>query len=416
MSISSRVSKTTIGAITVFYLAQVWFAPEFVQFDSGTRINRLVHWVSRCGLRMNYINENSVINSPLATSPVPIVDIPIIDGTWDEVKDAIAAKKGTDLPLIVIRNFSRGTELEGFGTVEGFIERTNNTQHSFSHVHLGDNASAGNTSSVIGLHDAVRRMQGGEQLYGGFMFDLLKKNHQLESAVYTTLQQLEEVPALKFYFDEFIQESTVHHSFVYHGTWHWALLHNAPIPDAFLQIANRKKWYFTVPDYIPHMRPVCLGGAGCRFMMDPRDQDRIPFREVIVGPGDLLVFPGFWPHAVANMDEEFGLGVGVRPLKIAHTLTKLFTPFRVSRGSYWPTMNWFLRLVVVITNGQNTFKVAKVSKTNLSYNLPHLEAIALSLSRKYELSHPQRVGGHTKPYAGPPENKVAAISEPHVEF
>ncbi|KAH8045902.1 hypothetical protein JL722_13953 [Aureococcus anophagefferens] len=151
-----------------------------------------------------------------------------------------------------------------------------------------------------------------------------------------------EAPALARFGAEVDQ--SIHHAFVSGGAWHWAQLHNAPVADAFLQVANRKRWYFTVPDYAPFMRPICLGfTAGCRFMMDPRNQSRVPFVEIVTGPGDLLVFPSFWPHAVANLDEGFGFGVGVRPRVARELFAAAAFPATARRSQLSPALNFALR-------------------------------------------------------------------------
>jgi len=302
-----------------------------------------------------------------------------------------------------VKNFSHGY-LDQYADMEAFIAATENTEHSFTTVHLGANVGLGKTSEMVGLHDAVRRMAGGEQLYGGFILDLLAQQPKLMAGVAATLKRLADIPALVRYSDE-VHDAN-HHAFVYHGTWHWAMLHNAPVPDAFLQVANRKKWYFTVPDYIPHMRPVCLGIAGCRFMMDPRDQSRIPFREVISEPGDMLLFPPFWPHGVANLEEEFGWGVGVRPGGGKDAFKTFLWPLKAQKSGYWATVNWFLRFLTLNTkadNGKTDIDSLKQNvTTNLVLNTPHLEALSRNITEKIDLNNPLRTGGHSAPYAGPP--------------
>ncbi|KAH8074148.1 hypothetical protein JL720_10700 [Aureococcus anophagefferens] len=154
-------------------------------------------------------------------------------------------------------------------------------------------------------------------------------------------------------------------------------------------VANRKRWYFTVPDYAPFMRPICLGfTAGCRFMMDPRNQSRVPFVEIVTGPGDLLVFPSFWPHAVANLDEGFGFGVGVRPRSPASS-----SPRRRSRdGAAVPALaalNFALRHAYTAATRPAFYRdaVARLSgkfaslSTSLAVNSPELEAVALRARR-----------------------------------
>lgn len=282
-----------------------------------------------------------------------------------------------------MKNFSHGY-LDQYADMEAFIAATENTKHSFTTVHLGANVGLGKTSEMVGLHDAVRRMAGGEQLYGGFILDLLAQQPKLMAGVAATLKRLADIPALVRYSDE-VHDAN-HHAFVYHGTWHWAMLHNAPVPDAFLQVANRKRWYFTVPDYAPFMRPICLGfTAGCRFMMDPRNQSRVPFVEIVTGPGDLLVFPSFWPHAVANLDEGFGFGVGVRPRVARELFAAAAFPATARRSQLSPALNFALRHAYTAATRPAFYRdaVARLSgkfaslSTSLAVNSPELEAVAL---------------------------------------
>ncbi|KAH8052699.1 hypothetical protein JL721_10819 [Aureococcus anophagefferens] len=290
------------------------------------------------------------------SSALPRISVPVVEGTWDEVRAALPAF-GDDPPLVVVRGFAAGL-LDDFG----------------------DAASA----ATLHLHDAVERMVGGERLYGGFLTDLLAKQPALRAAVTGALARLLEAPALARFGAEVDQ--SIHHAFVSGGAWHWAQLHNAPVADAFLQVANRKRWYFTVPDYAPFMRPICLGfTAGCRFMMDPRNQSRVPFVEIVTGPGDLLVFPSFWPHAVANLDEGFGFGVGVRPRVARELFAAAAFPATARRSQLSPALNFALRHAYTAATRPAFYRdaVARLSgkfaslSTSLAVNSPELEAVAL---------------------------------------
>lgn len=75
----------------------------------------------------------------------------------------------------------------------------------------------------------------------------------------------------------------VHHAFVYHGNWRFTDLHNAAVSDAFLQIANTKRWTFTTPQFTPFCHPFPL--VGHAMFVDIRDgavfSDRIPHITVL---------------------------------------------------------------------------------------------------------------------------------------
>ncbi|KAH8050991.1 hypothetical protein JL722_11025 [Aureococcus anophagefferens] len=156
--------------------------------------------------------------------------------------------------------------------------------------------------------------------------------------------------------------------------------------DSARSVANRKRWYFTVPDYAPFMRPICLGfTAGCRFMMDPRNQSRVPSPKSSTGPGDLLVFPSFWPHAVANLDEGFGFGVGVRPRVARELFAAAAFPATARRSQLSPALNFALRHAYTAATRPAFYRdaVARLSgkfaslSTSLAVNSPELEAVAL---------------------------------------
>ena len=367
--------------------AAVWLAQfavasrrAYVRFPLVLQAEALRWWLGSVLWLSRAPDAAAVVGGRRASAPLPRISVPVVEGTWDEVRAALPAF-GDDPPLVVVRGFAAGL-LDDFGDAASFVNRTADSTHAFATGHLGE--APGGSAAMLKLHDAVERMVGGERLYGGFLTDLLAKQPALRAAVAGALARLKEAPALARFGAEV--DTAIHHAFVSGGGWHWAQLHNAPVADAFLQVANRKRWYFTTPDYAPFMRPICLGfTAGCRFMMDPRNQSRVPFVEIVTGPGDLLVFPSFWPHAVANLDEGFGFGVGVRPRVARELFAAAAFPATARRSQLLPALNFALRHAYTAATRPAFYRdaVARLSgkfaslSTSLAVNSPELEAVAL---------------------------------------
>lgn len=116
------------------------------------------------------------------------------------------------------------------------------------------------------------------------------------------------------------------HSFLYYGTKQRTRLHAAPPADYFTQVANKKKWRLIHKRYFPYMNLYRHGSLGImrtpEYYITDYAEDRIPYVDILVEPGDMMYFSEWQVHEVWNTEPTLGLAIGVRPAKPIGT--KLF--------------------------------------------------------------------------------------------
>jgi len=160
------------------------------------------------------------------------------------------------------------------------------------------------------LHDAMDRMEQDEDLYMGFSTDFAENNAELRLDIEAELTKLNT-------YGPMFKDPTEYysHAFLYYGARFQTPQHAALAPDFSLQIANSKLWRFVHPDHTPKMdairgdvpgvllsRHILVEGTG------------LPYQDVVVGPGDLLIFPEHWWHEVHNLEDGWGMMIGLRHL------------------------------------------------------------------------------------------------------
>jgi len=112
--------------------------------------------------------------------------------------------------------------------------------------------------------------------------------------------------------------------------------HSAPAGNFFLQIANTKTWRFVGPRYTPYMKPMRSVShlsmvSGHAYVSN---SSRIPYTDVTVEAGDLvLVPPSVW-HEVHNVHPEFGLATGFRPRPANHFFKWMLFPWTAPPGQF----------------------------------------------------------------------------------
>jgi hypothetical protein len=164
----------------------------------------------------------------------------------------------------------------------------------------------------LGLHDAIDRMQRGERVYLGFSTDLAEDNPIVKRQISLWFNKIHRICPDCEWPSTASGLGKLTHSFLYHGQWFSAVLHQAAVPDMLLQIANTKLWRFVHPNFTPQLSPIrtdvpCV--LASRHVFIPAG---IPYQDVIVEPGDLMYFPEHWWHEVHNLDQGFGLMIGFR--------------------------------------------------------------------------------------------------------
>ncbi len=96
-------------------------------------------------------------------------------------------------------------------------------------------------------------------------------------------------------------------------------VHAAGSINLFRQVSGRKKWYFIPPDQTPYVRPKIFanGYAGTSHTIQPHGDKpgspwfgRLKRYTITLEPGDLLINPPWWWHAVENLPGD-GLTAGV---------------------------------------------------------------------------------------------------------
>lgn len=96
-------------------------------------------------------------------------------------------------------------------------------------------------------------------------------------------------------------------------------VHCAGSINLFRHICGRKRWYFIPPDQTPYVRPKIFanGYAGTSHTVQPHGDEpgsawfgRLKRYTVVLEPGDLMINPPWWWHAVENLPDD-GLVAGV---------------------------------------------------------------------------------------------------------
>ncbi len=113
-------------------------------------------------------------------------------------------------------------------------------------------------------------------------------------------------------------------------------VHSAASINLFRQVSGRKKWYFIPPDQTPYVRPKIFanGYPGTRHTIQPHGDEpgspwfaRLKRYTITLEPGDLLINPPWWWHAVENLPGD-GLTAGVATRFVAGARTLRVDTFK----------------------------------------------------------------------------------------
>lgn len=177
----------------------------------------------------------------------------------------------------------------------------------------------------VEMRDFVENTLDGEHKarYIGFNFKIVQENPKVRKAFLDVMDAaIEPIAGPRYFTDKMDKDMAkdmkylLEFFFIYHGTGMYATHHNGIGDDTFLQIANTKRWIFTHPRYIPYMHQSYKTFGGSIFL----DFDEIPKVWVDVGPGDFMYFPPSYVHTVINLEEKWGMGLGIRDVKKTMTM------------------------------------------------------------------------------------------------
>jgi len=173
----------------------------------------------------------------------------------------------------------------------------------------------------VAVRDAMKRMKGGEKLYLGFNTSLADDNPEIKRALGDVLEKVNE----RGHF--FNEGCCLTHSFLYWGNRFQAALHQAMVQDFSIQLSNSKLWRFIRPEFTPRMKAFRSDVPGVLYSdLGVIAGTGIPYSEVLVRPGDLLVFPEHWWHEVHNVEDEgYGLMIGFRDVSPRHFMAGLYS-------------------------------------------------------------------------------------------
>lgn len=92
----------------------------------------------------------------------------------------------------------------------------------------------------------------------------------------------------------------------------WSQVHCDISTSAFLMVEGRKRWVFYSPEQTPYLYPygqhynLAFNAGLDAFAPDIKERPlfaKARGYEVVIGPGDVLLFPSLWWHGVQNVDE-----------------------------------------------------------------------------------------------------------------
>jgi len=244
----------------------------------------------------------------------------------DPVQVLVDAAKTLDR-IVVWENFVQdsGGFLDNYQD-EQFVRDTFNTSDIYDFM-----AEYSNTEyASMPLGDAWDRMQQKKDLYLGFSYVLMRNNPAYQQAVFD---------AISHHGEEFKKVTNlgpaIQHGFLYKGARFSTGMHQAPVGDWFIQIANSKVWRFVHPSYTPYIRPMAGSlriGMISGYSYLPNDTP-IPYVDVETKAGSLMYFPPHWWHEVHNIhDDQFGLACGFRPKETLFPLKWLTMPWSAPQG------------------------------------------------------------------------------------
>lgn len=246
----------------------------------------------------------------------------IVEKTWWRGEGVLLwknAAKDAHLPMQDLQwvrdNFDMEQYYEGNGDLESYqYYNDSNWDTAYEYPMWG--------GDPVKMQDFVDHTLDGEHkpYYLGFNFKMCAENPKIRQSIVPILDRAVEIVAGPDYYTSkleklFIPQEGLHYIleffFMYYGTQGYANIHNAVMDDTFIQIANTKRWVFVHPRYFPYMHMTYKNFGAAQFL----DFEEIPKIWVDVGPGDLLYFPPSYIHTVLNLEEKFGMGLGIRDLK-----------------------------------------------------------------------------------------------------
>ncbi|EGB02287.1 hypothetical protein AURANDRAFT_69020, partial [Aureococcus anophagefferens] len=109
--------------------AAVWLAQfavasrrAYVRFPLALQAEALRWWLGSVLWLSRAPDAAAVVGGRRSSAPLPRISVPVVEGTWDEVRAALPAF-GDDPPLVVVRGFAAGL-LDDFGDAASFANHT----------------------------------------------------------------------------------------------------------------------------------------------------------------------------------------------------------------------------------------------------------------------------------------------------
>jgi len=251
----------------------------------------------------------------------------IIDATWKRGEGVLVwrnATKGAHEDMMdldwVRENFDGENEyhMQGDGDTYYFYNDTNFTT-AYEYPAL--------SGERVTMKDFIDHTLDGEHLryYLGFSFNCMQQNPLVRNRFFEMYDK-----ALEPYCDkpdyyrstmdkDWIEGQFKHwleFFFMYYGTESYTPFHTAISDDMFIQIHNTKRWVLIHPRYYPYVMATYKTPFSLTFI----DFEDVPKEWVDIGPGDLLYFPPQYIHAVVNMEDTWGMGLGLRDVQKSITL------------------------------------------------------------------------------------------------
>lgn len=159
------------------------------------------------------------------------------------------------------------------------------------------------------IQDGLKEMKETENLYLRFSQTLHQQNPEFGNALTDSIKRVG--PGFAEHVGNLDTANRL--CFIGMGEKSKTIQHGAVTDNWFLQVAGKKRWVITPPEYTPYWKPVFTPTIAVGSLLPLADPEtKVPVLEITSEPGDLFYFPGFWWHEVNN-EGSLNFGCGIRP-------------------------------------------------------------------------------------------------------